>query len=78
MPGTGPCSDIEVWLEGGPNHAPTFTKIPDLSKKYILELGLMFGDVLVVQEHRSRLQPRDDGQPLQTAPEWIAARAAGG
>ena len=49
MPGDGPATDIEVWLEGGPNHAPTFTPLHlDFTVETIAELGLVFGDVLVV------------------------------
>lgn len=61
---SGRFADIELRLKDGPNRAPTFTRILNFDKSYISQLGFKFGDVVVVQEHRSRRKPREYGEPL--------------
>ena len=78
LPRAGESADVEVWFEGGPNHAPKLTPLKlDFRNKPVTEIGLAFGDVLVVQEHSSRLNAREVGEQPMPAPQWIASQTAG-
>ena len=61
---------MRVWREGGPNTRPTWEELHvagwEASEKPFPELGLAHGDVLVVQEHPSRLP-----LGIPAAPQWI-------
>ena len=55
----GSATDVKVWRESGPNYSPTFTELLlDLGVNTWAELGVAHGNVLVVQEHPSRLPKR--------------------
>ena len=66
----GPCREVRLWREGGPNDAPTWEELKvdgwEASGTTITQVGIGHGDVLVVQEHPNRL-PRG----LPTAIEWF-------
>ena len=49
LPEDGPPSEVVVWRDGGPNHAPTWTELRlDWTTKKWSQLGINHGDVLVV------------------------------
>ena len=67
-----------MWLEQGPNSAPIFTELRlDWSVKTFAELGVAHGDVLLVQEHHSRMPHNWSGtSKFFTGPDWIDKRIA--
>ena len=49
LPANGPASDLRVWLEGGPNNAPTWTEVkPNWAAGTFVQFGVDYGDVLAV------------------------------
>ena len=68
----GPGTDVQVWREEGPDQEPRWM---DLQLKWEVkswkELGIQHGDVLVVQEHPSRLGDDHPDEYPRTAPEWF-------
>lgn len=52
----GPASDLQIWREDGPDDAPVWTELPaDWASRTFAQLGLVHGDVLLVQEHSDRM-----------------------
>ena len=74
-----------VWREDHSDSEVSWVELPQCRIKHLEnydshELSyadVIACDVLVVQEHPSRLPRRADGSPLPTAPEWMARQMAG-
>ena len=74
LPEQGPADELMVWIEEGPNAAATWSEaLLDWSLETCGEVGIGHGDVLVVQEHPSKLP--SNAKFALTAPEYIRGLA---